>query len=163
MIRSGPTFALRTMCKGRLTMTLQLQLFASGLLAILLHESAHVLAAGLLGVKVKGCGISWRGVYIRRRGRDSDSKRRDFSCRPSGKPAVRGMYFPCVVAWEMRDLVRVCQPDFGCSQPFATAIDGRQTSSDPAAKCRDRQIQRGHARGYESRMNGHNLLSGPAA
>jgi len=47
-------------------MTLQLQLFASGLLAILLHESAHVLAAGLLGVKVKGCGISWRGAYIRR-------------------------------------------------------------------------------------------------
>ena len=32
--------------------------------AIALHELAHVLAALLLGVKVKRFGLCWRGVYI---------------------------------------------------------------------------------------------------
>jgi membrane-associated protease RseP (regulator of RpoE activity) len=37
-----------------------LSIFAS----IALHELAHVLAAVVLGVKVKRFGLCWRGVYI---------------------------------------------------------------------------------------------------
>jgi Zn-dependent protease len=33
-------------------------------LAVLLHESAHVAAAYLGGVRVKHIGLSWRGPYI---------------------------------------------------------------------------------------------------
>ena len=36
----------------------------SGLAAVVLHESAHVICASLLGIKVKRIGINWHGPYI---------------------------------------------------------------------------------------------------
>jgi Zn-dependent protease len=40
--------------------------WGSAALAVLLHESAHLLAAYLGGVRVKHVGLSWRGPYILR-------------------------------------------------------------------------------------------------
>jgi len=34
------------------------------LLAVLIHEAAHVYVATLLGIRVKRIGISWRGPFI---------------------------------------------------------------------------------------------------
>jgi len=39
-------------------------LLLGGMAAVVLHESAHVICASLLGIKVKRIGISWRGPYI---------------------------------------------------------------------------------------------------
>lgn len=36
----------------------------ASVIALALHEAAHVIAAGALGVRVKRIGISWRGPYI---------------------------------------------------------------------------------------------------
>lgn len=38
--------------------------FLFSLLAIILHEAAHVVAARSLGINVKRVGMSWKGVYI---------------------------------------------------------------------------------------------------
>src|SRR5258707_7658802 len=38
--------------------------WGSAALAVLLHESAHLVAAYLGGVRVKHVGLSWRGPYI---------------------------------------------------------------------------------------------------
>jgi Zn-dependent protease len=38
--------------------------WGSAALAVLLHESAHLLAAYLGGVQVKHVGLSWKGPYI---------------------------------------------------------------------------------------------------
>src|SRR5580698_3895383 len=32
--------------------------------AVLIHEFAHVVTAGVLGVKIKRIGLAWRGMYI---------------------------------------------------------------------------------------------------
>jgi Zn-dependent protease len=34
-----------------------------GLLAMALHEAAHVIAAMAVGIKVKNIGFSWKGIY----------------------------------------------------------------------------------------------------
>ncbi|HYY69389.1 MAG TPA: site-2 protease family protein [Terriglobales bacterium] len=45
-------------------------LLSAGLLAIALHELAHVLVARRYGLQVKRFGVAWRGVYIvRQQGR----------------------------------------------------------------------------------------------
>ena len=36
----------------------------AGLIALVLHEAAHVVVARALGVRVKRVGISWRGPFI---------------------------------------------------------------------------------------------------
>lgn len=38
--------------------------FLSGLLAIILHEAAHVVVARSFGITVKRIGVSWKGVFI---------------------------------------------------------------------------------------------------
>ena len=40
------------------------QTLASILIATVVHESGHFVTARLLGVRVKRCGISWRGFYL---------------------------------------------------------------------------------------------------
>ena len=37
---------------------------ASILIAMVVHEAGHVVTARSLGVRVKRCGISWRGFYL---------------------------------------------------------------------------------------------------
>lgn len=39
-------------------------LFMVGLAAIVLHELSHVAMARFEGLKVKRCGVSWKGPYI---------------------------------------------------------------------------------------------------
>jgi len=46
------------------SMTLQAQVFLYGLLACILHESAHIIVATYLGVRVKKVGVTWKGIYI---------------------------------------------------------------------------------------------------
>ncbi len=36
----------------------------AGLLAIILHETAHIVSARSFGIAVKRVGVSWKGVYI---------------------------------------------------------------------------------------------------
>jgi Zn-dependent protease len=36
----------------------------AGLLAIILHEAAHIVSARSFGITVKRVGVSWKGVYI---------------------------------------------------------------------------------------------------
>jgi Zn-dependent protease len=38
--------------------------FLIGLLVILLHEAAHLVAARAFGIHIKRIGVSWKGVYI---------------------------------------------------------------------------------------------------
>lgn len=38
--------------------------WAAGVLAVAMHECAHVAMAALLGVRVKRIGIDWRGPHI---------------------------------------------------------------------------------------------------
>lgn len=40
--------------------------FALGVLALGLHEAGHALAAAAVGVRVKGVGLNWKGLYLRR-------------------------------------------------------------------------------------------------
>ncbi|MGB6973885.1 MAG: M50 family metallopeptidase [Terracidiphilus sp.] len=40
--------------------------FALGVLALGLHEAGHALAAVAVGVRVKGIGLNWKGLYLRR-------------------------------------------------------------------------------------------------
>ncbi len=40
--------------------------FLLGLLALVLHELGHALAATIVGVRVKGIGLDWKGLYLRR-------------------------------------------------------------------------------------------------
>jgi len=47
-------------------MNLSSHLLLSTLAAAVLHESAHIMCASMLGVKVKRVGINWRGLYIAR-------------------------------------------------------------------------------------------------
>lgn len=50
---------------GRYTKAmLWVQFLTSASIAVVLHESAHFVLARLLGVRVKRCGVSWRGFYI---------------------------------------------------------------------------------------------------
>lgn len=37
-----------------------------GLAAIAVHEMAHIAAAGMLRVRVKAIGLTWKGPYVRR-------------------------------------------------------------------------------------------------
>jgi Zn-dependent protease len=37
-----------------------------GLAAIAVHEMAHIAAAGMLRVRVKAVGLTWKGPYVRR-------------------------------------------------------------------------------------------------
>jgi Zn-dependent protease len=39
-------------------------IFHFGLLVILLHEAAHIVAARTLGIHIKRIGVSWKGIYI---------------------------------------------------------------------------------------------------
>jgi Zn-dependent protease len=40
--------------------------FLLGVLALALHEAGHALAALAVGVRVKGIGLNWKGLYLRR-------------------------------------------------------------------------------------------------
>jgi Zn-dependent protease len=40
--------------------------FALGMVALALHEAGHALAALAVGVRVKGIGLNWKGLYLRR-------------------------------------------------------------------------------------------------
>lgn len=40
--------------------------FLLGVLALALHEAGHALAAAAVGVRVKGIGLDWKGLYLRR-------------------------------------------------------------------------------------------------
>jgi Zn-dependent protease len=40
--------------------------FLLGVLALGLHEAGHALAAVAVGVRVKGIGLNWKGLYLRR-------------------------------------------------------------------------------------------------
>lgn len=40
--------------------------FALGVLALALHELGHAVAATAVGVRVKGIGLDWKGLYLRR-------------------------------------------------------------------------------------------------
>jgi len=40
--------------------------FLLGVLALGLHEAGHALAALAVGVRLKGIGLNWKGLYLRR-------------------------------------------------------------------------------------------------
>lgn len=67
------------------------------LIALTLHEMAHVIMATALGVRVKRIGIAWRGPYI---------------VRESGEPKAKSVYRLSWTAYERgsSDPVLECRP-----------------------------------------------------
>jgi Zn-dependent protease len=78
--------------------------FLLGLLALTLHELGHALAATIVGVRVKGIGLDWKGLYLRR---EAGTPRKNLVISAAG-PVTNILLVILWAWWPMFGLANAC-------------------------------------------------------
>lgn len=78
--------------------------FVLGVAALLLHELGHAVAATVVGVRVKGIGLNWKGLYLRR---EAGSPGRNLVISAAG-PVTNLLLVMLWGVWPMFGLANAC-------------------------------------------------------
>ena len=90
--------------------------FVLGVAALLLHELGHAVAATVVGVQLKGVGLNWKGLYLRR---EAGTPGRNLVISAAG-PVTNLLLVMLWGVWPMFGLANACYALFNlCPLPGA--------------------------------------------